>query len=161
MDLGSSDAAEILGDAHGGGRVGGIGREDEVRRAESIEIDPGVLDQVERRLDQQRDLVGAFYGLTLTGREGAGFLRYPDGGFYRPHRDRGRSAAWPGAARRQVTVVVFLNASEFTGGLLRVADVDVPPETGLLVAFPSATRHEVTLVRGGTRDTVVDWFLGQ
>jgi predicted 2-oxoglutarate/Fe(II)-dependent dioxygenase YbiX len=161
MDGGSSDAAEILDTDSGGGSGGDIVEADEVRRAASIDIAPDVLDRIERRLDGERATIGAFFDLTLTGREGAGFLRYHDGGFYRPHRDRAVIPAWPGAARRQVTVVVFLNAGGFTGGVLRVADIDVAPETGMLVAFPAGTVHEVTVVRGGTRDTVVDWFLGQ
>jgi predicted 2-oxoglutarate/Fe(II)-dependent dioxygenase YbiX len=157
MDLGSTEAAEVLD----GGTAGRIALRDEVRRAASIEVEQGVLDRIERRLDGQRDATGAYFGLTLTGREGTGFLRYRDGDFYRPHRDRGHIDAWPGAALRQVTVVVFLNDSGFTGGILRVGGTAVPPEAGTLVAFPSGTLHEVTTVLGGIRDTVVDWYLGE
>jgi predicted 2-oxoglutarate/Fe(II)-dependent dioxygenase YbiX len=68
-----------------------------------------------------------------------------------------------------VALVVFLNTSrdsglegEFSGGVLRLflpqQDLDVSPEAGLLIAFPADVLHEVTEVRGGTRDTIVDWF---
>jgi predicted 2-oxoglutarate/Fe(II)-dependent dioxygenase YbiX len=107
--------------------------------------------------------------VTLNRREGAGFVRYPEGGFYRPHRDRGNDPGWEGAARRAIALVVFLNTSravsptgEFDGGVLRLrlpdGDVDVTPEAGTLVAFSADVLHEVTEVRGGTRDTIVDWF---
>jgi predicted 2-oxoglutarate/Fe(II)-dependent dioxygenase YbiX len=66
--------------------------------------------------------------------------------------------------------VVFLNGGvpadrqpEFAGGELCLypegaAEVQISPETGLLVAFPSDVLHEVRPVVGGTRDTVIDWF---
>jgi predicted 2-oxoglutarate/Fe(II)-dependent dioxygenase YbiX len=150
MDAGTSDAAEVLED--------GIAVREEARRAASIDVDPGVLEVVERRLDRELGPAAVFFGIGLTGREGAGFLRYHDGGFYRPHRDRGVITAWPDADRRRITLVVFLNGSGFTGGVLRVGATDIQPETGTLVAFPSDTLHEVTTVRGGVRDAIVDWF---
>jgi predicted 2-oxoglutarate/Fe(II)-dependent dioxygenase YbiX len=36
--------------------------------------------------------------------------------------------------------------------------IDVHPLEGLLVAFSADVLHEVTVVRGGTRDAIVDWF---
>jgi SM-20-related protein len=151
MDAGTSEPAEVI--------AGGIERQDDVRRAASVEVDPATVEDVEGRLDEQRAALAAFFDLALAGREGAGFLRYGPGGFYRPHRDRGASSSWPGAADRRITVVVFLNAAEFTGGVLRVGQSDIAPEAGTLVAFRSETLHEVTSVHGGVRDTVVDWFL--
>jgi predicted 2-oxoglutarate/Fe(II)-dependent dioxygenase YbiX len=38
--------------------------------------------------------------------------------------------------------------------------VEVQPAAGLLVAFPADALHEVTVVQGGVRDVVVDWFYG-
>ena len=151
MDGGAIEAAEVLADD--------IEEADHVRRAASIEIDTAVVDDVEGRLDGARDSVAAFFGIALTGREGAGFLRYGPGGFYRPHQDRAVIESWPGAARRRVTAVVFLNSAEFTGGQLRVGDRNITPETGMLAAFAADLVHEVTMVDGGVRDTVVDWFL--
>jgi predicted 2-oxoglutarate/Fe(II)-dependent dioxygenase YbiX len=37
----------------------------------------------------------------------------------------------------------------------------VDMETGLLVAFPSATLHEVSPVTGGKRYTLVTWFFAR
>ncbi len=150
MDAGLVEAAEVLDED--------IEAQDDVRRAESIDVDDRILEDVERRLDEARARVGQFFALPLTGREGAGFLRYGPGGFYRPHRDRAIVATWPGAALRRVTAVVFLNSGEFTGGLLRVGGQPITPEAGMLAAFLAETIHEVTPVRGGVRDTVVDWY---
>lgn len=151
MDAGRRETAEVLGPA--------VAEQQDVRRAEHIEIDAGVLERVERLLDDQQPAIEAYFGVALAGREGAGFLRYPDGGFYLPHRDQAEDTGWPEAARRAVTAVVFLNDTGFTGGVLRVDGVDLPPAAGTLAAFPAATLHEVTPVRGAPRDTIVDWFL--
>ena len=161
MDAGPGEPAEVL--------AGGIETQEDVRRASSVEVDAGLLGTVERRLDAIRDTIGEFFGLTLGEREGTSFLRYAEGGFYKPHRDRGIDPEWPGAARRRVAVVVFLNGSraadrrgEFTGGALQLhvgaGPVEVEPRRGWLVAFPADVLHQVLPVTGGTRDTVVDWF---
>ena len=161
MDAGDAELAEILN--------AGIHAETDVRAATVIEPAPNLVREVEARLEGCRDAVMAGLGLQVAEREGAGFLRYPAGGFYRAHRDRGDDPEWEGAAHRAVALVVFLNTSravspagEFDGGVLRLLlpgrDIDLVPEAGLLVAFPADILHEVTEVRGGTRDTVVDWF---
>jgi predicted 2-oxoglutarate/Fe(II)-dependent dioxygenase YbiX len=153
MDAGVPDAAEVLDRA--------IEPRVAVRRAASIEIAEACVRDVESRLDARRDAIAAFYGVALTGREGAGFIRYPVGGFYAPHRDRADVPSWPDAARRRIALVVFLN--DATGTLRLSVDtspVDVIPREGLLVAFPADTLHEVTVVQGGDRDVIVDWFYG-
>jgi len=160
MDRGASDPAEIAGDA--------IERRDTVRRASTIEVPPALLTEFERRLDDERPAIEQGLGVTLGAREGTGFLRYPVGGFYKRHRDRGRVNGWPDAARRLVTVVVFLNGSDpearvgFAGGELCVYsgghEARISPRPGLLVAFLSKHLHEVLPVTAGTRDTAVDWF---
>jgi predicted 2-oxoglutarate/Fe(II)-dependent dioxygenase YbiX len=157
MDHGEGEPAEILED--GPALVSGA------RRASIIDVDPATLAAVEARLDAARDVVSARCGVPLGGREGAGFIRYSDGGFYRPHRDRADDAGWPGAAERRIAVVVFLNAG-FHGGELVIypepPDHDGPtritPQPGSLVAFDAARLHEVCPVAGGTRDVIVDWF---
>ena len=119
MDQGGEDPAEVLAD--------GMQHLEQVRRAGSIEIAPASLVMVEQRLDEQREHISRSLSLPLAGREGAGFLRYRAGGFYRPHRDRGNLPSWPAAAARQVTVVVFLN-EEFSGGVLRLWPEEGRPE---------------------------------
>ena len=164
MDAGVTDEAQVLERRPVKGRPTSPKRRDTMRRASSVEIDDAIRIEVERRLDEARDAIAGFHGVPLDGREGAGFIRYPDGGHYKPHRDRAVVASWPGAAHRKIAVVVFLNSGGFTGGTLRVfldaSPVDVQPKAGLLVAFPAAALHEVTTVRGGVRDAIVDWFTG-
>jgi predicted 2-oxoglutarate/Fe(II)-dependent dioxygenase YbiX len=161
MDVGVVEHAEILDR--------GIHREAEVRVATLIEPASDLVRDVESKLDACRQRVEVALGMTLAEREGAGFIRYPEGGFYRAHRDRGEDPQWTDAARRAIALVLFLNSSreaspdgDFEGGVLRLfgpdGAIDVIPEAGTLVAFPADVLHEVTEVRGGTRDTVVDWF---
>ena len=164
MDVGVAEPASVLGDS--------VDVEVETRHATDIEVEDAVVAMVEPRLDSYRDAIGAFYGRPLQDREGCGFLRYQAGGFYGRHVDRADLPSWPDAARREITVVVFLNSSEdvdlpgeFGGGVLRVFPrgldgdaVDIVPRRGLLVAFPAALPHEVTAVTRGRRDAIVDWF---
>ena len=161
MDDGVREEAEVLRN--------GIHRQEQVRNAALIEPAADVIDQIEASLESCRPKLGEAFGLPLGSREGAGFIRYPAGGFYRAHRDRGDDPDWRHAAQRAVALVLFLNSSrdgaaggDFDGGILRLflaeGDRDVVPKAGLLVAFPAEILHEVTEVRGGTRDTVVDWF---
>jgi predicted 2-oxoglutarate/Fe(II)-dependent dioxygenase YbiX len=162
MDRGAADPAEVLENA--------VEHQDHVRRTLSIEVDPATLQRVEAALDRARPGLTDATGLALGAREGAGFLRYLPGGFYRPHRDRGDLPSWPGAARRQLAVVIFLSTARdagdpegFTGGVLRLhpddgEPVDIVPSEGMLVAFPATLLHEVTRVGDAVRDAVVDWF---
>jgi len=160
MNRGAAEPAEILLD--------GVALDAAVRRASSIEVDPVTLAVVEERLDAARGSLSARCGVALSGREGAGFIRYSEGGFYGPHRDRGDDPQWPAAARRRIAVVVFLNSGGFRGGELviypeppaeHVRDaLEIPPREGLLVAFDAARLHEVRPVAGGIRDVIVDWF---
>jgi predicted 2-oxoglutarate/Fe(II)-dependent dioxygenase YbiX len=164
MDVGTFDAAEVLEDT--------IEHREEVRRTLSIEVDAATLRVVEDVLERARPALERDFRMQLGPREGPGFLRYLPGGFYRPHRDRGDLASWPGAARRQLAVVIFLNGSQdggdpdgFEGGLLRfppegsrLNPIDVIPQAGTLVAFEATALHEVTRVGDAVRDAVVDWF---
>lgn len=164
MDAGVREESEVLG-------AGAESRQD-VRHAETIEVERAVLSLVEERLDRYRDRVARHFGVNLTSREGAGFVRYLEGGFYRPHVDRVDSPAWPDAARRQVAAIVFLGSSAavdeggcFEGGTLLLypggpesTPIEVVPRRGMLVAFPATLLHEVTVVERGVRDAIVDWF---
>ena len=162
MDAGTqSEAAVLEGD---GVQV------DPARRAGDVEVASDVLGLVEARLDSRLADVARHFGVALSGREGSGFVRYPPGGFYRRHVDRATSRAWPAAARRRVSAVVFLNSArgddaegEFEGGVLRLYHsthdvIEIVPRRGLLVAFSASVPHEVTVIVGGVRDAVVDWY---
>ncbi len=117
------------------------------------------------------------FGLTLADHEGPTLLMYPPGGFYEPHVDRAAGNGPHGAVRaRRVSIVIFVNATrpqpqadEYAGGALtfygliddpvwRDYGFAIDPAPGLLVAFPSHLRHEVTPVTAGDRYTIVDWF---
>lgn len=161
MDAGETEEAEIL--------ERDFSRDELVRRAFSVEVGDAALRELETAIDGWRDRLAGFFGIPLGRREGAGFLRYPEGGFYAPHVDRADVESWPDAARRAIAVVLFLNGSReadpsgaFSGGILRVhaedRTIDIIPRTGCLVAFRADALHEVTVVHGGTRDAVVDWF---
>lgn len=163
MDAGAPEPAEVLSDT--------IEIQEEVRRASEIDVADEVLAVIDRCLDAQLPSIASFYRLPLQSREGASFLRYETGGFYKPHVDRAHVPSWPSTSRREVTAVLFLESSRdvdpsggFGGGLLRLfpddsrTPFDITPTRGTLVAFPAKMRHEVTRVTSGRRDTVVDWF---
>jgi predicted 2-oxoglutarate/Fe(II)-dependent dioxygenase YbiX len=162
MDRGTPEEAEVLETS--------VQVDEGVRRAQLIEVDAGTLAWAEAKLDTARPAVARALGVSLDGREGAGFLRYGPGGLYRRHVDWARSSVFPGAAVRLVTVVVFLGTArddpggDFVGGTLRLfpsdgqPPVDIVPTRGTLVAFSASTPHEVLEVRRGVRDTIVDWY---
>ena len=165
MDSGVSEAAEVY--------VDGYVVDDHARRTLDVSVDDQVVDLVERLLEAVRPDASVFFRETLRASEGPGFLRYAVGGFYRAHHDVGGGPedAFP----RRVSVVLFLTdagpgsgAGRCQGGALRLHNVrgpgreddpiDIAPEMGTLVAFPSDVLHEVLPVTGGVRDVVVDWF---
>jgi SM-20-related protein len=162
MDAGTAEDAEVLTDD--------FEVQEDVRRAMHIDVADAVLAAVDAALDAMCTPIASFYGLALQSREGASFLRYETGGFYRPHVDRAHVPSWPLTERRQITIVLFLESScqaepsgGFRGGILRLLPdegepIDIIPTAGTLVAFPAEMRHEVTPVTSGRRDTIVDWF---
>lgn len=151
----------------------------DIRRTLEVPVAETLCAEVQARLHGIRPALSTHFGTALTSSEGVGFLLYEPGGFYRPHRDRARHDAAAGGnatSRRLVSVVVFLNGAsetpgpfEYAGGRLTFyglidepawRDVGFPidAEPGLLVAFDSATLHEVTPVVAGRRLSAVDWF---
>jgi predicted 2-oxoglutarate/Fe(II)-dependent dioxygenase YbiX len=162
MDTGTPEEAEVLSDD--------FEVQEDVRRASQIDVADTVLAMVDATLDAVRLPIASFYELALGSREGASFLRYETGGFYKPHVDRAEVPSWPLTARRQITIVLFLESARereplggFSGGVLRLLPEDAAPieivaKRGMLVAFPASMRHQVTRVTSGRRDTIVDWF---
>jgi predicted 2-oxoglutarate/Fe(II)-dependent dioxygenase YbiX len=163
MDAGTPEPSEILDST--------FVLDEQVRRSTHVDVDEETMAMLARRLDAQTAAIERFFGVTIEAREGLSVLRYRAGGFFRPHRDRGEIADWPDAARREISLVLFLNSAAptgdddaFTGGALRLFDEDesrwreIQPQAGTLVAFPSRTLHEVSRVRDGVRDTAVDWI---
>lgn len=162
MDAGTPEPAEVLAD--------GFELQHDVRRATQIDIADAVLAMVDAALDRVRIPIASFYGLVLQSREGVSFVRYETGGFYKPHVDRAHVPSWPLTAKRQITIVIFVESSRdaepsgaFTGGVLRLFPdegdpIEIISKGGTLVAFPADMCHEVTPVKSGRRDTIVDWF---
>ena len=151
----------------------------DIRRTLEVSVAEALRAEVQARLHGIRPALSAHFHVALTASEGVGFLLYERGGFYRPHRDCARHDAAAGGnetVRRRVSVIVFLNGAsetpapaEYAGGHLHLygliddpvwRDVGFPidAEPGSLVAFDSATLHEVTPVVAGRRLTAVDWF---
>lgn len=150
IDRGQLSRAEIF--------VGTYHVDEDVRRTFEVDLDPQIVEEVERSIDDARPRVAEFFGTPLVGSEGPGFLRYPAGGFYRAHRDCLPDSA--DAFPRRIALVLFVTAN-CEGGALRIYDEpvrDIEPVIGTLVAFPATCLHEVLPVTAGLRDTVVDWF---
>jgi predicted 2-oxoglutarate/Fe(II)-dependent dioxygenase YbiX len=162
MDVGVREPSEVIEDE--------MALVEDVRRASHIEVPSTIFELIDVHLDAQRDAIAAFFDWPLEGREGVNLLRYEAGGFYKPHVDRADLPAWPPAAQRAFTVILFLESARevdpsggFSGGVLRLLpdnaeSIDIVPRRGLLVAFPADIVHEVLPVIDGHRDTVVDWF---
>lgn len=162
MDVGVREPSEVIEDE--------MSLVEDVRRASHIEVPAAIFELIDAHLDAQREAVADFFDWPLEGREGVNLLRYDAGGFYKPHIDRADLPAWPPAAQRAFTVILFLESAReaetgggFSGGVLRLLpdgdeSIDIVPRRGLLIAFPADTIHEVLPVTEGHRDTVVDWF---
>jgi predicted 2-oxoglutarate/Fe(II)-dependent dioxygenase YbiX len=162
MDAGTPEIAEILDST--------IVSNEAVRRSSHVDVDEETFAWLDRVLDASRARIEEHFGMTLTEREGISLLRYQPGGFFKPHRDWGVVPSWPDAARRRISLVLFLRTSReadpagtFSGGALRLYDDgesihDIRPRAGTLVAFLSTTLHEVAPVTEGVRDALVDWF---
>ena len=162
MNDGTPEEAEVLAD--------GFELQADVRRATQIDIADTVLAMVDASLDAGTHSHRVVLWAGVESREGASFLRYEIGGFYKPHIDRAHVPSWPMTERRQITIVLFLESSRevepsggFRGGILRLfpdddAPIQIVPMGGTLVAFPADMPHEVTRVTAGRRDTIVDWF---
>lgn len=153
MEVGAPEAAEVVD--------GGYALQPEVRRSCYVEVAAPLQSWIDTRFVEAKRAAAGHFGVRLEHNEGAGLLRYADGGFYRRHIDAEPGGTWP----RVISVVLFLNgvgSGTFTGGTLRLyppghEPIDIVPETGLLVAFPSGVPHEVLPVAGGARDVAVDW----
>jgi predicted 2-oxoglutarate/Fe(II)-dependent dioxygenase YbiX len=149
----------------------------EVRLKDPVQLD------VERRMHALSPAFERHFGLELDGSDRLHWLVYRSGDFFRLHSDVASDVAvdpsgpYRKLAMRAVSVVVFLNhpnhgEEPYQGGDLTFYGLMKTPgakeygfpvdaETGLLVAFPSATLHEVSPVTGGKRYTLVTWFFAR
>jgi len=157
--------------------------DEQTRKTLEVRVkDPVQLD-VERRIHGLSPAFERYFGLELDGADRLHWLVYRSGDFFRVHSDVPAAATvdpsgpYRQIALRAVSVVVFLNhpnhnEEPYQGGDLTFYGLMETPgakeygfpldaETGLLVAFPSATLHEVPPVTSGKRYTLVTWFFAR
>ena len=167
MLAGAGEHATIFGDSASGTVAG------DVRRAWDVDVPRDRQTLVDERLHALRPELESHFSVALAIPEAPSFVRYPQGAFYRPHRDRRQTPDASRADRRAVSVVIFVNGPlgelGFSGGQLRFygllgdgplaeVGIDAEPAAGTLVAFDSTLEHEVTTVEHGTRLTIVTWY---
>ena len=167
MMSGAAEHATISGDSAQGAVAA------DVRRAWEVDVTRDRQALIDERLHALLPELESHFATRLATPEAASFVRYPEGAFYRAHRDRRETPDESHAERRAVSVVIFVNGPHgplpFAGGQLRfygllgdgpLADVgiDAEPAAGTLVAFDSMLQHEVTTVEQGTRLTIVTWY---
>jgi len=144
----------------------------EARVAWEVSLPEPLHQAIVEAINRIRPAIEQASGAILERCDAVAALRYPAGSFYGPHRDVAETPDEHGLHRREVSIVIFVNdgagaAAGFGGGRLRfyelvdTADegVDLAPEAGTLVAFPSRLRHEVTPVTWGERQAIVTWLL--
>jgi predicted 2-oxoglutarate/Fe(II)-dependent dioxygenase YbiX len=172
---------QVLEDEHGDpaevlhGAADALAVSADVRRAWEVTLPDHLEEDLLARIEGLRPELEHWCGRPLARCGGLVALRYPPGAFYRTHRDAASSPDQQGLHRRAVSIVVFINSggnaatAEFRGGALRLyelldegeedAGLDLQPEAGTLLAFPSSLLHEVTVVEEGQRYTVVTWLM--
>jgi SM-20-related protein len=148
-----------------------------IRKTTSVQLSDATFSFVHQRLREQRLALGEHFCLKLTDCERPQILLYRVGDFFVRHQDGNTEQLDFDHLRvRKISVVVFLNGTSatlktdtFRGGSLvfyRANDnsrgepqiLRLRGETGLLVAFPADTVHEVTPVTQGERFTIISWF---
>jgi SM-20-related protein len=152
---------------------GGPGSVNErVRKVESLMPSKETVEQVRRRLMDDREKVGEHFGISLSSCEEPQFLRYRVGDFFVAHQDGNTGLLLLDTDRsRRISISIFLNRQSeapekgaYCGGSLVFFDwrydkeFRLTGETGTLVAFRSATTHEVVPVTHGKRYSIVSWY---
>ena len=142
------------------------------KRLHRMELSEARHALVDSRLAAIMPAFAQHFGVALAHSEGAMFYRYRTGDFFTTHRDVYQMAEID--HERRVSIVLFLNdhtdaaGLSYEGGDLVMYDlmdgagadrgIAVPADAGLLVAFRSDLRHEVTPVTSGVRCVAVDRF---
>ena len=152
---------------------GGPGSVNErIRKVESLMPSKETVQHVSRRLMDYREEVAEHFGISLSGCEEPQFLRYRVGDFFVAHQDGNTGLLLLDTDRsRRISISIFLNRQSETpetdcycGGSLVFSDwrydkeFRLTGETGTLVAFRSATTHEVVPVTHGKRYSIVSWY---
>jgi SM-20-related protein len=157
---------------YGRGESGSV--DEMMRRTARLRPARETVEFVRRRLNERRAALEEHFRVTLRDCEEPQFLRYDVGGFFVAHQDGGSGLIRSEREARKVSVVIFLNRQAevvepgaYRGGSLVLhaslmasenERLSVACEPGSLVAFRSATTHEVVPVTCGERYTIACWF---
>ena len=148
-----------------------------VRKTKWAGLSTPTIAAVRARLLAVKPRLERHFNVTLAGCEEPQFLAYKAGDFFRLHRDNADDPDASAYVReRQVSAVIFLNSAAdargpgaYGGGTLTFYGLIDDPcwrgygfpldgEQGLFIAFRSDVLHEVTVVTGGERYSIVTWF---
>jgi len=144
----------------------------ERRRNDSLLVPSDTREQITASFTDAMAKVGAHFSRTLTVCQPLEFLRYGPGDCFLAHTDSAPAGSGsPEQNRRAISMVLFANGQgpgegQFGGGELTLCvfgtnvnfGIDLAPEAGLLVAFPSSMMHEVLPVESGIRCSVTGWI---
>jgi predicted 2-oxoglutarate/Fe(II)-dependent dioxygenase YbiX len=173
FDLSRSD--ETAAAVYDRDEVGGIN--EAMRKTRRVSPSAFASALINQRLAEVQGQIEQHFSICLTSVEEPQFLHYRTGDFFVAHQD-GNTGLMRSAREqsRKISVSVFLNAPSqgdeegaFDGGALLFTEwrpdrqrgqYAIAAETGMLVAFPSETTHEVTPVTRGDRYSVVSWYQG-
>ena len=141
-----------------------------LRKVKRAQVPAATVSFVRERLLAIKPAVESHFQRSLEGCEEPQLLIYHPGDFYCPHKDSVSDPKYSvSIQKRQISAVIFLNSevgeadlASYSGGSLvlyglmadsRLRRVGFPvrSETGMLIAFPSDTWHEVTTVTHGER----------
>lgn len=154
--------------------------DDNYRRTREIKVDPKIRDRISQKIIALQTEMQTYFSLSFEYMEGAQFLCYQPGDFFKAHRD---SYDTPNPLNeRRLSLVMFINAPReaqieteshplynYDGGFLvfyrnarrpPYQPVGMPLQVapGMLVAFRPDVLHEVTPVISGQRFTIVTWL---
>lgn len=100
-------------------------------------------------------LCEAVHGETFVFPAGINVLAYGTGDYHHPHRDWGA-----GAEERVLTMVVYLNDNVVGGAtVFPEQDVEVRPDAGTVLIFPSDLLHGSTEIVAGSKHALVAWLV--
>ena len=170
--------AEMRASSGAAATIYGVGEsasvDERVRKVARLAPSRETVEFVTRRLNESRAALEEHFRVKLSECEEPQFLRYDVGGFFVAHQDGGTGLIRSEREARKVSVIVFLNpqteaqeAGAYCGGSLVLHARHVSSESerlaspcapGTLVAFRSATTHEVVPVTFGERYTIASWF---
>jgi predicted 2-oxoglutarate/Fe(II)-dependent dioxygenase YbiX len=143
------------------------------RKVRDVEVSPATVQAFVERVREVRSEIARHYGTELKRFEHPQFLTYREGDFFAAHTDgdTDRPNVPEHIRQRRITMILFLNEGDYTGGKLIVygafgADdatqtvgLPVDARPGDLITFPSRMLHEVQPVTSGLRHTAVSWFV--